>query len=278
MGAKTRRSAISATFQESVTIPAVPLLTHEDYVELYKISPPSPEVIKRVVEANLPLVVLHAKKYTKRGLDLADLFQIGVNGLIVAAKNYDTSKAKFSTYASWWIKQKIKRALEEESALIRVPSNVYQEYARIVKVRHHHLKTYGTEMSDAQMQEMFGEKGVRVWTLTNRVRAPVSLSTPTGREDDRKQMTLQDIIPTKPKFDAEELHERMRIAARCSGHNGTAVQLLALDGQLGPGCCSLTLEDVANFLGIINRSRVAKIRDDVYEQCRRRAIPQDFKI
>lgn len=172
----------------------VPLLTPEEEIELaIRISEDDQEAKKRLAEANLRLVVSIAKRYVGRGMQFLDLIQEGNLGLIKAVDKFDYTKGfKFSTYATWWIRQAITRAIADQARTIRIPVHMVETINKLIRTSRHLLQTLGREPTPEEIAAELEMPVERVREVLKVAQDPISLETPVGEED---ESNLGNFIP-----------------------------------------------------------------------------------
>ncbi len=185
-------------------IGSIPLLTREEEVELAKRVLEGDEHAKdKLVEANLRLVVSIAKKYTGRDMQLSDLIQEGTLGLIKAIEKFDYTKGfKFSTYATWWIRQSITRAIADQARTIRVPVHIIEKINKLLSVSLSLSKELGREPKPEEISKEMDMPVKKVVELINLSHRPTSIDCKIGKDEDTG---LEEVIADKNTLSPEEI-------------------------------------------------------------------------
>lgn len=238
----------------------IPLLTYEDEKKLaLRIKEGDQKAVDTLVEHNLRLVVSIAKHYTGCGLSLLDLIQEGNVGLIEAAKKYDVDKGfRFSTYATWWVRQKIGRALSDQSRSIRVPAHIAELVSKIKKIMGSMTQELGRTPTEEEIAEKLNIEVDKVKVALDMSQAVSSLDVPIGEDEETTIGDLQ-ADPSVKNFMANLIDEANRqiIETVFATLNEREANVLRLRFGMNTNH-AYTLEEVGNELGI-TRERVRQI-------------------
>lgn len=251
----------------------IPLLSEEEERELGRRSAQGDESARRKLEeGNLRLVVSLAKRYTGRGVQLMDLIQEGNMGLMRAAEKYDyTKENRFSTYASWWIKEAMQRAINQQAREIRVPVHVAENMKRVQKISKELQQELGREPLPKEIAEKLGNKTEEeVKDILSYLQNPVSLETPVGEDGEN---SLGDMVEDKREATPEEamdvLVRKEEVSELLASLTERERQVIGLRYGLEDGSTH-TLEEIGGILNV-TRERVRQIEARAMEKLRENA-------
>jgi len=282
-GATQRAEATGDMSDDSVRmylreIGRIPLIKTEDEIRLAKLIEKGDQVAKKkLAEANLRLVVSIAKKYIGRGLSLLDLVQEGNTGLLRAVEKFDHRKGyKFSTYATWWIRQAITRAIADQARTIRIPVHMIETINKLIRVQRQLVQDLGREPLPEEIAAEMKIGVDKVEHILKISQATVSLESPVGEEEDSR---LGDFIEDKESLSPEEnaIYQLMR------GHVADSMiilqpreqKILKLRFGLEDGR-TRTLEEVGREFGV-TRERIRQIEAKALQKLRKHEESQKLK-
>ena len=251
----------------------IPLLSEEEEKDLgEKSAAGDASARQRLAEGNLRLVVSLAKHYTGRGVPIMDLIQEGNMGLMHAAEKYDhTKENRFSTYAAWWIKEAMQRAIDQQSREIRVPVHVAENMKRVQKAARDLQQSLGREATPAEIAEKLGDKTeAEVKDIISYLQSPVSLESPVGEDgEDSLGDLVEDRTETTPEEAMDILARQEEVKELLGSLTDREQQVIRLRYGLGEERPQ-TLEEIGSMLGV-TRERVRQIEARAMEKLRRQA-------
>jgi RNA polymerase primary sigma factor len=243
------------------SIGRVPLITREDEVRLAKrIEQNDMSAKNALIEANLRLVVSIAKRYTGRGLTLLDLIQEGNLGLIRAVEKFDWRRGfKFSTYATWWIRQAITRALADQSRTIRIPVHMVERMNRVARAKRSLMQQHNREPTSEEIAVLVEMTPKKVDEILKLGQEPVSLEAPVGGEEGDASLGdfISDDVGDRPlEVVANQIRDKdlAEVLDSLPWRERRVIELRYGLGDKGP----MTLEDIGHEVGV-TRERVRQI-------------------
>ena len=269
------RQALSIYLRE---ISRIPLLSREDELALAKrVAEGDKDAERRMAEANLRLVVMIARRYNHRGLPLADLIEEGNLGLLRAVQKFQWQRGtRFSTYATWWIRQSVVRALANQARLIRLPVHVEALLGRYRRAKDKLTQELGRAPTLEEIATRLGEPLAHLEGLEAAAAAPLSLETPVGDRGSVLEDVVPDRTPAPPAAIGDLLRAQADLREMLDGlpeaERRVIVQRFGLDGQP-----PLTLEAIGQQVNL-TRERIRQIEAAALRKLRARLVARGVEL
>ena len=257
----------------------VNLLTADEEVQLaLRIEEGDEEAKQRLAEANLRLVVSIAKRYVGRGMSFLDLIQEGNMGLMKAVEKFDYRKGfKFSTYATWWIRQAITRAIADQARTIRIPVHMVETINKLIRIQRQMLQDLGREPTPEEIGAEMDMPTEKVREILKSAQEPVSLETPIGEEDDSHLGDfIEDQDATSPAEHAAYELLKEQLESVLDTLTDREENVLRLRFGLDDGGRTRTLEEVGKVFGV-TRERIRQIEAKALRKLRHPSRSKQLK-
>jgi RNA polymerase primary sigma factor len=227
---------------------------------------------ERLTQANLRLVISVAKKQRGYGVPFADLVQEGNIGLMRAVEKFDHRLGyKFSTYAHWWIRQAVGRAITDQSSTVRVPVHMHENMRKLMKTKDRLYQKHGRKPTREELASEMGVASKAVdWLKTVKASQPISLETPLGQDGSQLGDFVEDVATPQPADEAAIGLLRSQLSQALESLSVRERRVIELRYGLEDGC-SLTLEEVGTKLGL-TRERIRQIQKEALAKLRHRSL------